>query len=110
MKNILLHTVTRVIIAMIAALLIALIFPTNPRSAFLYLAKIKDKFAFLSQKKSYSNLGKTPAFFMKKISKGVYAKEDKDLGTVYIKFTKDVRWEEKMITVNGQKILLRVSK
>jgi hypothetical protein len=111
MKNILLHTVTRVAIAMIAGLLIALLLPTNPRSTFLYLVKIKGHFdSLLNQKKTYAYLGKTPTFFMKQISKGIYAKEDKELGTIYIKISKDIQWEEKIINVNGQKILLKVSK
>jgi len=87
------------------ALFISSFLPSNPRSSVLFLTKLKNNFLVLfSNKNSYSRLVSTPLSAMKQISKGVYAKEDKELGTVYIKVTKDVEQTAQIIELNGKKI------
>ncbi len=95
----------KIVAAMMIALMIAFFLPSNPRSAFLFFAKLKNNFfAYFSKKTSYARLATTPLSAMTKMSKGVYAKEDKELGTVYIKITKDAEKTEQIIESNGQKI------
>ncbi len=98
----------KIVMAMTIALVIAFFIPTNPRSAFLFLAKLKNNFlAFVSQKTTSESLAKTHLFFMRQIGKGVYAKEDKKLKIIYVRVTKDAELVEKTIEVNGRKILLQ---
>lgn len=62
---------------------------------------------FFAKKLPYKNLLTTPLSAMTPIAQGVYAKEDKDLKTIYVRITKEAKWEEKFIEINGQKILIR---
>ncbi len=98
-------TVIKIIAAMLIALVIAFLLPTNPRSTFLFIAKLQRNFSeSISKKVASLRLATTPLSAMKQINKGVYAKEDKELGTVYIKVTKDAERTEQILESNGQKI------
>lgn len=45
-----------------------------------------------------------PTNALNKVAQGVYAKEDSETNTVYIRLTKDIQWETRTIDWNGKKI------
>ncbi len=47
---------------------------------------------------------------MTPIAKGIYAKEDPINKTVYLRYTKDVQWNQQVINYNGQQIKLMIPK
>lgn len=113
MKN---HTITQ--IKLISVMLVAIMFTQfvskiffiggTPRINFQFLAKLFPK-KIENQKKmeEYTNL---PVIALSNLSKGIYAKEDKQNNIMYIRVTKDAPWQEKIINANGKKILIRLIK
>ena len=90
-----------------------LFFLHTPKLNPLFLARIKERMINLFKGNTDKKLAeKSLSSFstMIKISRGVYAKEDKELQTVYIRITDEAVWDDKIINVNGKKIMLRVLK
>lgn len=58
----------------------------------------------------YDSLINIPASQMNSVAQGVYAKEDTNLKTVYIRMTNDVSWDAQIIDYQGQKIKILVPK
>ena len=100
----------KIIFSLVASLIITIILSktffsfNTPRFNISYLAKLFPK------KNNYGKFTTIPLSSMTPIAKGIYAKEDKELKTVYIRVTKDAEWQEKIIESNGHKILLRYPK
>lgn len=59
---------------------------------------------------TFNAISNIPASQMSMISKGVYAKEDEGLKTVYIRITQDANWDAQIIDYNGQKIKILIPK
>jgi hypothetical protein len=94
-------------IALLITLILSqtLFFFNSPRLNPFFLAKLKKDFlALFSKKNSYGKLASTPLSAMTPISQGVFAKEDKELGTLYIKVTKEAERSEQILESNGKKI------
>lgn len=83
----------------------------TPRINPLFFADIKTYLADLFPKKnsafSYSSL---PLNALTPLSKGVYAINDKVNKTIYIRFTNDVEWDEKVIQSEGKTYTIRFPK
>lgn len=60
--------------------------------------------------KMIQNLDKLPVASLNLIATGIYAKEDKNSSTIYVRVTKDAQWEEKVIEIDGKKITLQFPK
>jgi uncharacterized protein YycO len=96
----------KIVFSLVVSLIITIILSktlfsfNTPRFNISYLVR-------LFPKNNYGKLATIPLSSMTQISKGIYAKEDKELKTVYIRVTKDAQWQEKIIESNGHKILLR---
>lgn len=117
------NTSTKIILALIVSfiltkLAVANIFLAN--TPVINKASIADKvnstkyfFASLFTKSSnqdFASIEKLPTSALKSLATGVYAKEDAQGDVVYIRVTKDMQWEEKVITYNGKQITIRVPK
>lgn len=88
------------------------IFPT-PRINPMFIVDIRNYLAHLFLPKNipastfYSQL---PINELSTIAPGVYAKKDEKNNTIYIRFTKDAVWEDKVIVSEGKTFTIRYPK
>lgn len=58
----------------------------------------------------FDTFSQIPINQLNQVTKGVYAKEDKTNNIIYIRVAPDAQWEEKEITLDGKKALMRFPK
>lgn len=69
-----------------------LFYPASPRLNPQFLVNISKLF---QKKNPYDELRNIPLNAMKKVSQGVYAKEEPSLNTTFVRITSDVQFEKK---------------
>ncbi len=94
-----------------------LFYPASPRLNPQFLANISKLFQKNHPKgdrpldeNSFDELKNLPLTAMKKVSQGVYAKEEPTLNTTFVRITNDARFEIKEFTINEKKINILVPK
>jgi len=56
------------------------------------------------------SLEQLPSSTLRSVGTGVYAKEDTSSDVIYIRIDKNAEWEEKIISLDGRQIKIRVPK
>jgi len=87
-----------------------ILFLNDTKNLFASIFKKTAETTNSSLKNNLKKMDQLPLNAYKIVTKGVYAKEDKETGIIDLRITKDLEFEERKMKINGKEVTIRFPK